>query len=153
MLLGNLFQQIYTLADRIIVRQVVEDKAFSAVGATNVLSMIFLSMWMGAAIRVGVVVSQYFGTKDEKNTAAAIANGSYTCLVVAVIMTIIALLTIKPFLSLLNTPDSIMGDAVTYMYIYMGGLIAVAAYYTPFLFSGRWAIPKRRLYSLLSAVC
>lgn len=131
-LLGNLFQQIYTLADRIIVGQFVGDKAFSAIGATTALSMMFLSMCMGAAIGVGVVVSQYFGAKDEKNTALAIANGSYTCIVVAVIMTIIALLTTKPILSLLNTPDSIMGDAVTYMYIYMGGLIAVAAYYTPF---------------------
>lgn len=131
-LLGNLFQQIYTLADRIIVGQFVGDKAFSAVGSTTALSMMFLSMCMGAAIGVGVVVSQYFGAKDKKNTASAIANGSYTCIVVAVIMTIIALLTTKPILSLLDTPDSIMGDAVTYMYIYMGGLIAVAAYYTPF---------------------
>lgn len=131
-LLGNLFQQIYTLADRIIVGQFVGDKAFAAVGATNALSLMFLSMCMGSAIGVGVVVSQYFGAKNEKNTSAAIANGSYTCLVVAIIMTIIALLTTRPILILLNTPDSIMGDALTYMYIYMGGLIAVAAYYTPF---------------------
>lgn len=131
-LLGNLFQQMYTLADRIIVGRFVGDKAFAAVGATNALSMMFMSMCMGTAIGAGVVVSQYFGARDEKNTAAAIANGSYTCLVVAVIMTVIALLTTKPILVLLNTPGSIMDDALNYMYIYMGGLIAVAAYYTPF---------------------
>lgn len=131
-LLGNLFQQVYTLADRIIVGQFVGDKAFAAVGATNALSMLFLSMCMGAAIGVGVVVSQYFGAKDEKNTSAAIANGSYACIAMAVVMTVIALLATKPILQLLNTPDSIMGDALTYMYIYMGGLVAVAAYYTPF---------------------
>lgn len=109
-LIGNLFQQIYTLADRIIVGRFVGDTAFSAIGATNALSMMFMSMCMGAAIGTGVVVSQYFGAKDEKGTAASIANGSYTCVLIAIVMT------------LLNTPQSILPDALTYMYIYMGGI-------------------------------
>lgn len=103
-------------------------KSFAAVDSIA-LSMLFLSMCMGTAIGVGVVVSQYFGAGDQKNTSAAIANGSYACIAVAVIMTVIAIITTKPILQLLNTPASIMGDA---LYIYMGGLIAVAAYYTPF---------------------
>lgn len=52
-------QQAYTLADRIIVGRFVGDTAFSAIGATNALSMTFMSMCMGAAIGTGVVVSQY----------------------------------------------------------------------------------------------
>lgn len=131
-LIGNLFQQAYTLADRIIVGRFVGDNAFSAIGATNALSMTFMSMCMGAAIGTGVVVSQYFGAKDEKGTAASIANGSYTCLIIAIIMTLIALVTTKPILLLLNTPKSLMHDALIYMYIFMGGLIAVSAYFTPF---------------------
>lgn len=131
-LIGNLFQQAYTLADRIIVGRFVGDTAFSAIGATNALSMTFMSMCMGAAIGTGVVVSQYFGAKDEKGTAASIANGGYTCLLIAIIMTLIALVTTKPILMLLNTPQSLMHDALVYMYIFMGGLIAVAAYFTPF---------------------
>ena len=131
-LIGNLFQQVYTLADRIIVGRFVGDKAFSAIGATNALSMMFMSMCMGAAIGTGVVVSQYFGAKDDKGTAASIANGSYTCILIAIVMTLLALLTTKPILILLKTPESILPDALTYMYIFMGGLIAVAAYYTPF---------------------
>lgn len=131
-LIGNLFQQIYTLADRIIVGRFVGDKSFSAIGATNALSMMFMSMCMGVAIGTGVVVSQYFGSKDEKGTAASIANGSYTCILIAIVMTLLALVTTKPILILMNTPQSILPDALTYMYIFMGGLIAVAAYYTPF---------------------
>jgi len=131
-LIGNLFQQAYTLADRIIVGRFVGDTAFSAIGATNALSMTFMSMCMGAAIGTGVVVSQYFGAKDEKGTAASIANGGYTCILIALVMTIIALVTTKPVLLLLNTSKSLMPDALTYMYIFMGGLIAVAAYFTPF---------------------
>ena len=131
-LIGNLFQQIYTLADRIIVGRFVGDTAFSAIGATNALSMMFMSMCMGAAIGTGVVISQYFGAKDEKGTASSIANGSYTCLLITIVMTAIALLATKPILLLLNTPESILPDALTYMYIFMAGLIAVSAYFTTF---------------------
>lgn len=77
-LIGNLFQQAYTLADRIIVGRFVGDTAFSAIGATNALSMLFMSMCMGAAIGTGVMVSQYFGAKDKEGIAASIANGSST---------------------------------------------------------------------------
>ncbi len=131
-LLGNLFQQIYTLADRIIVGRFVGDTAFSAIGATNALSMMFMSMCMGAAIGTGVVVSQYFGAKEEKGTAASIANGSYTCVLIAIVMTLLALVTTKPILLMLHTPQSILPNALTYMYIYMGGLLAVAVYFTSF---------------------
>ena len=131
-LLGNLFQQIYTLADRIIVGRFVGDTAFSAIGATNALSMMFMSMCMGAAIGTGVVVSQYFGAKEEKGTAASIANGSYTCVLIAIMMTLLALVTTKPILLMLHTPQSILPNALTYMYIYMGGLLAVAVYFTSF---------------------
>lgn len=131
-LIGNLFQQAYTLADRIIVGRFVGDTAFSAIGATNALSMLFMSMCMGAAIGCGVVVSQYFGAKDEAGTAASIANGGYTCVLIAILMTILALISTKPILLLLHTPESILPDALTYVYIFRGGLIAVAAYFTPF---------------------
>lgn len=131
-LIGNLFQQLYTLVDRVIVGQFVGANAFSAVGSTNALSMMFMSMCMGTAIGAGVVVSQYFGAKDQKNTAKAIANGAYVNVIVALIMTVVALLATKPILILLNTPAALMGDAVSYMRVFMGGLLAVSLYYTPF---------------------
>ena len=131
-LIGNLFQQLYTLVDRVIVGQFVGANAFSAVGSTNVLSMMFMSMCMGTAIGTGVVVSQHFGAKDQKNTAKAIANGAYVNVIVALIMTVVALLATKPILILLNTPAALMDDAVSYMRVFMGGLLAVSLYYTPF---------------------
>ncbi len=131
-LIGNLFQQLYTLVDRVIVGQFVGANAFSAVGSTNALSMMFMSMCMGTAIGAGVVVSQYFGAKDKKNTAKAIANGAYVGVIVALIMTAVALLATKPILILLNTPATLMDDAVSYMRVFMGGLLAVSLYYTPF---------------------
>lgn len=127
-----LFQQVYTLTDRAVVGQFVGADAFSAVGSTTAITSMFMSMCMGASNGAGVVVAQYHGAGDKKNTAAAIANGVYINLAVTVVMTVIALLTTRPILRLLNTPDSLMEDAASYMLIYMGGLIAVTAYYVPF---------------------
>lgn len=124
--------------------------------------MTFMSMCMGAAIGTGVVVSQYFGAKDEKGTAASIANGGYTCILIALIMTVIALVTTKPVLLLLNTPESLMPDALTYMYIFMGGLIAVAHIYAVFYFKSAWRFQNTADFSCVlqpaqhrarSAVC
>lgn len=129
---GYLFQQIYTLADRVIVGQYIGADAFSAVGSTNAISSMFMSMCMGTSIGAGVVVSQFYGAGDEKNTAKAISNGVYINIGIALIMTVIALFTIHPILSMLNTPASLMNDAISYITIYMGGLVAVSAYYVPF---------------------
>ena len=121
--------------------------------------MTFMSMCMGAAIGTGVVVSQYFGAKDEKGTAASIANGGYTCILIALIMTVIALVTTKPVLLLLNTPESLMPDALTYMYIFMGGC---RIFYAVFYFKSAWRFQNTADFSCVlqpaqhrarSAVC
>lgn len=131
-LIGYLFQQVYTLADRIIVGQFVGANAFSAVGSTTAITSMFMSMCMGISTGTGVVVAQYHGAGDEKRTAAAIANGVYINLIITVIMMVVSLMATNPILRLLNTPETLMRDASSYMMIYMGGLIAVTAYYVPF---------------------
>lgn len=132
LIIGNLFQQAYTLADRVIVGQFVGADAYSAVGATTALTNLFMSVCMGMSIGAGVVVAQYFGAKDEKNTASAIINSAYISLILAVVTTVIAMFATRPLLTLLKTPSSLMEDAVSYMLIFNGGLLAVSAYYTPF---------------------
>lgn len=130
--IGYLFQQVYSLVDRIIVGQLVGADAFSAVGSTAAITSMFMSMCIGASSGAGVIVSQYYGARDEKNTAKAISNGAYVNVAVAIVMTVIALATIRPILMLLQTPPELMDDAASYMLIYMAGLLAVSAYYVPF---------------------
>lgn len=132
LMVGNLFQQAYTLADRVIVGQFVGPNAFSAVGATTALANLFMSVCMGMSIGTGVVVSQYYGAKDKKSIAMAIANSTYINVLLAIVTTVIALISAKPLLLLLDTPESLMTDAVNYILVFIGGLIAVSAYYTPF---------------------
>ncbi len=130
--IGYLFQQVYSLVDRIIVGQLVGADAFSAVGSTTAITSMFMSMCIGASSGTGVIVSQYYGAREEKNTARAISNGAYVNIAVALVMTVISLSAIRPVLVLLQTPAELMNDAASYMMIYMAGLIAVAAYYVPF---------------------
>lgn len=132
LMVGNLFQQAYTLADRVIVGQFVGEDAFSAVGATTALSNLFTSVCVGMSIGTGVLVSQYFGAKDGKGVAKAIANSTYINVLLAVLTSIIALVFAEPLLRLLNTPESLMKDALDYLRVFIGGLLAVSAYYTPF---------------------
>ena len=127
-----MLQQVYLLIDRVIVGQFVGDTAFSAIGATNAPSQMFMSMCIGAAVGAGVVTAQYHGAGNEDDTASAIRNGFIACGGLVLVATVVALFFTKPILVLLNTPEILMDDALTYMYIYMGGMIAVAAYWTPF---------------------
>lgn len=109
LLIGNLFQQMYSFVDRIIVGRFVGATAFSAVGATNGLSLMFMSICMGMAMGTGVVVAQYYGARDEQRTAAVIANSTYFNSAMALLMTVISLLLTRPMLILLNTPESLIG--------------------------------------------
>lgn len=96
------------------------------------LTNLFMSVCMGMSIGAGVVVAQYFGAKDEENTASAIINSAYISLFLALVTTAIAMVATRPLLTLLKTPATLMDDAVSYMLIFNGGLLAVSAYYTPF---------------------
>ena len=132
LMLGTILQQSFIIVDRIIVGHLIGANAFSAIGATSSVSMIFTSISLGIAMGSGIVVSQYFGAKDEKNTALAIRNGTIISVISTLIISALAMLLTKPILTLLNTPDALMKEAAAYMLISMGGLIFVILYYIPF---------------------
>ena len=131
-LLGYLFQQVYSLADKIIVGQFVGDAAFAAIGTTAVASWIFMSFSQGMSAGSGVVAAQYHGARDAEGSAKAVVNGLYVTSALAILLTFSGLVLTDPLLRLLATPESLMQDASVYMKIYLGGSLAVALYYTPF---------------------
>lgn len=63
MIIGNLFQQTYTMADSAIVGRFVSEQALAAVGASYSLTNIFIMIAIGGGIGASVIVSQYFGTR------------------------------------------------------------------------------------------
>lgn len=128
MLIGNLFQQFYNMVDSIVVGRFVGPNALAAVGATGSLNFLFFAMSFGIAAGVGVVVSQYFGADRMDMVEKSIINGLYLLAAVSLLMGIIGVATARWVLVALNTPDAILDDAVIYMRVSCGGILAIAAY-------------------------
>lgn len=104
-ILGNLFQQFYNLMDISIVGNHLGEDALAAVGATSALYGLFLSLAHGSANGFSLVIARYFGAKDQDNLRASIAQTLKLSLFVSGILTILAIVAVRPLLVLLRTPD------------------------------------------------
>jgi len=123
MLIGNVFQQIYTLINSIIVGNFVGKEALAAVGASFPLIFTLISLVIGIAIGATIVIAQYFGAKDMKNVMRAIDTLLVFTLIASVIVTIAGILLSKPIFRLTDLPEDVFPLAVTYFNIYMIGLV------------------------------
>ncbi len=128
LLIGNLFQQLYNMVDSIVVGNFVGKDALAAVGTCGSMNFLFFSLSSGLAIGIGIIVSQYFGAKDEKNVRATIANSFYVLVTAALTVSIIGIVLCPYLLRLLMTPDNIIGNSVIYMRTTCAGIVAIALY-------------------------
>ncbi|MBR3645421.1 MAG: MATE family efflux transporter [Lachnospiraceae bacterium] len=128
LIIGNLFQQVYNLADAIIVGRYVSQRALGAVGATGSITFLIISLVIGMSIGIGIIVSQYFGAGQEELVKKTIGNAVYIVGSSAIIMSVIGFTAAKPILTLLNTPKVQMADAVIYLRTTACGIIAVAGF-------------------------
>ncbi len=128
MLIGNLFQQVYNMVDSIVVGKYVGADALAAVGATGSLNFLFFSLCIGLTGGIGIVISQHFGAGDNVNVRRTIFNSIYIIAVTGLIMSLLGVFLARPILVWLHTPANILDDAVAYMQISSGGILAIAAY-------------------------
>ncbi len=127
-LIGNIFQQVYNLADSVIVGRFVGADALAAVGATSSVTFLFFALCNGIASGGGIIVSQYYGAHDDDNVKSSIVNTGIIMLIVPVIFGIIGYVSSESFLRVLNTPDVIMLDAAAYIRFMCIGLVFVSLY-------------------------
>ena len=127
-LIGNVFQQIYNLADSMIVGNFLGKDAFAAVGATSSITFLFFALCNGIGSGGGVVVSQYYGAQDDRNVKKCIVNTGLIMLIVPVVFGITGFTTAPLLLKLLQTPDLILADAVLYTRYMCIGLLFVSLY-------------------------
>jgi putative MATE family efflux protein len=123
MLLGNVFQQLFSVVDSIVVGKFIGKEALAAVGASFPVIFIMVSMIIGLVMGTTVVISQYFGAKDFVRVKRAIDTMYIYSAVAGVIATIIGLIVSEPLLRLLGLPEDIMPQAVQYLRIYLSGII------------------------------
>lgn len=128
LILTNLGQQFYMIADSAIVGRGVGVKALAAVGATDWSYWVIL--WTVTVMTQGFAtfVSRYFGEKDYEKMNSAIVNSLWATAGVAVILTVIGLLCTRPVMLLLKTPEDIREDSVIYLSTLIAGTLAVAGY-------------------------
>ena len=126
MIIGNLFQQAYTMADSAIVGRLVGEKALAAVGAAYSLTNIFICVAIGGGMGASVIVSQYFGHGNYGKLKKTVYTALVTFLVISVMLGVIGLVFSKNIMIAMNTPVEVLDMSVTYLQIYFLGL--------PFLF-------------------
>lgn len=125
---GNLLQQTYNIIDTLIVGRYLGDNALAAVGATGSITYLFYTLCIGLSIGAGVIVSQLFGSGDNKKMRLAVVNSAIVTAVFGIVVSIISVLGAEPVLRLLNVPEHLIENAAVYMKIACGGTVAVAAY-------------------------
>ncbi len=127
-LIGNIFQQVYNLADSVIVGRFVGADALAAVGATGSITFLFFALCNGIGSGGGIIVSQFYGAHDDEKVKQSIANTGMIMLIVPVVFGLIGYISAESFLRLLSTPESILYDASAYVRYMCIGLLFVSLY-------------------------
>lgn len=123
LLFGNLFQQVYSLVDSIIVGKGIGDSALAAVGASGTLNFLILGFVVGLTRGFGINFSQVFGKGDLKLLRGYIKAAQFISTVMSVVMTVICLAALEKMLVFLETPQDIFKDAYNYFFVILAGIL------------------------------
>ena len=115
MILGSFFQQIYNMADSIIVGQFVGSSALAAVGACAALTNVFICVALGAGVGAGVLVSRYFGAREYGKMKTIVSTSLISFLILSIILGVFGFCFSHSMMSGLKTPADILDDAVLYL--------------------------------------
>lgn len=124
LLIGNLFQQFYNMADAFIVGRTLGSNALAAVGCTGGLSFLILGFATGATSGMSIVTAQRFGAQDEEGVKRSFAVSCLISIILTVLLTVVGVLATRPLLTLLRTPAEIYEDAYRYFIFIVGGTVA-----------------------------
>lgn len=128
MLIGNIAQQLYNTVDSIVVGKYVGDNALAAVGSASPILNLLLVLFVGISMGVGIMVSQYFGSRDRENLSLTIGSSIMLTAVSSILLMVFGSMIIRPVLHALNTPDSIIDWCSSYLFIILMGIIGPAYY-------------------------
>jgi putative MATE family efflux protein len=128
LLIGNLFQQFYNMADAFIVGRTIGVRALAAVGCTGSIMFFLLGFMWGFTQGTSIITSQRFGAGDYPGVRRSFAVSIVLGVLIALILTAAGLIFSRPLLLLLNTPAEIMDDAYGYLIVIMQGIAAAVLF-------------------------
>ena len=123
MLLGSVFQQLYSIVDTIIVGKYLGKEALASVGASFPIIFTIIALVIGIGSGASVVISQYFGAKDKENVRKAVDTLNIFLLITGLVISLSGVLVSRWIFTLLQLPEELMESAITYLNIYLSGMV------------------------------
>lgn len=127
-LMGQVFQNLYNSVDSIVVGNFVGTTALAAVTSSADISRLLVGFFTGLAAGSGVLFSRHFGAKDEKSLHDAIHTGLCFSLILGVTMAVAGVILTPALLRLVDCPEDVWGESVTYLRIYFIGVLFTSLY-------------------------
>lgn len=128
LLFGNLFQQLYNMVDTWVVGNYGQGEAFSAVGTVGPIINTLIGFFVGLSSGAGVVISQYYGARDEEKVSKAVHTAIIMTLILGVVFTAVGILMVPFMLELMNTPETVKPQATEYLTVYFAGILGLMIY-------------------------
>ena len=129
LMLTNLMQQLYSMADSMVVGKFSGDtEALAAIGSTSTFIALVTALFTGFAAGASVVASRAFGARDKENLSKATHTSVCFGFIVGIFLSVLALLVSEPLLTLLDTKTELMPKALRYVRIVFIGTPAIATY-------------------------
>lgn len=125
---GNIFQQLYTVVDTMVVGKGLGVQALAALGAADWLNWMLLGIIQGLTQGFGIMMAQEFGAKHEDILRRVIGNSACLSVISMILLTLAGEIMVMPVLHILQTPADIMGGASLYLRIMFGGIPIVMLY-------------------------
>lgn len=127
-LLSEVFQQLYNTADALIVGKCLGTSALAAVTSSGTLIFLLVSFFIGMSMGAGVVISRYFGARQEHEVSRAIHTVLAFGIVSGIILTVVGVAFTPTFLKWMQTDPEVMPEAVEYFRYYFLGALALVMY-------------------------
>ena len=128
MILGDLLQQCYNIADTLIVGNFLGEKALAAVGSSFTLMTFITSILLGLCMGSGALFSIRFGQRDENGLKEDICASFFFIAAVTVLLNMIAYVSLDGLRLFLRVPDEVWGDMRAYLFVIFMGIPAVFLY-------------------------
>ena len=128
LMVGNIFQQLYTVVDTMVVGKTLGVDALAALGATDWLYWMLLGMIQGVTQGFGILMAREFGAKQFESLRSVMGSSVTLSALSAVLFLILGQVAAEPILNLLNTPPEIMGGSLLYLRIMFLGIPIVMVY-------------------------
>ena len=128
LMLSGVLQLFFNAADIVVVGRFTGHTALAAVGSTGALINLLINVFIGLSIGTNVLVARYYGAQDAKQLSETVHTSVLTSLVSGVILIAVGVAFAEPLLTLMGTPEDVLGQAALYMRIYFVGMPAMMLY-------------------------